>query len=182
MSVIIMKKIISTISIIIIGIIVTSLFLKPNASLPIPNLLTIPSPTPIPGNPGLLNTQAGKNMFSSPGVIKALDSLQNRKAFSTEDNNIRQQIISVLSDPLGGTITSTDTYTIEYWQAPDEFQSEIVGTDITTIKLNVISWFMQQGLSKDAVCHLPLVFYPNQEVKQYLLNTHQTFDPSVPGC
>lgn len=98
----------------------------------------------------------------------------------TADKTLRSQIISEL-DGNSGIINSTNSYRLEYVKAPNDFEAEIITTQISKAKEDVISFLRQKGFSDEGICKLPLMFYLNFEIAKSIPD-NEKFGPYPDFC
>ncbi len=115
--------------------------------------------------------------YSPEGNTKMLKILEERPPLSQRDKEIRARLVT-MSSPLDKTYE----YSIEYIPTPDQFQVEIFTVDLTQAKTDATDWFLKKGLSKEAVCNLPLTFYLNFNVAESMRNLKAEFNPLPEGC
>lgn len=104
-----------------------------------------------------------------------------RQPLSPSDQTAKDSLLELLNNQ-SGILQKTDTYQIEYVKAPDSFMVELNSIDPEGTKLEVGSWFRQQGLSDQGICNLPVVFYLSQGAKDYLSRIGSSFNPIPEGC
>ena len=101
---------------------------------------------------------------------RLLEKVNNRQSLSTSDMTVKNKIISSLpSGETSGIVYQTPDVTIQYIQSLNIFQAEITTTNVSSAKEEATSWFLNQGMSKQGLCNLPLSFYLNFSVKNQLL-------------
>lgn len=142
---------------------------------------------PIPTTaPSLITPSAKTNppvIYAPTGTQKMLDKLVNRSPLSGSDRAAKEKIIALLpSGQVSGIIYKSPTFNFEYISSADEFQSEILTVDIAQAKTDTISWLSTQGLSKNGVCSLPVVFYLNRNIANQLRSSNIKFNPLAEGC
>lgn len=98
----------------------------------------------------------------------------------TSDKALRNQLISEL-DGNSGIINSTNSYRLEYVKAPNDFEAEIITTQISKAKEDVISFLRQKGFSDEGICKLPLMFYLNFEIAKSVPDDEK-FSPYPDFC
>jgi len=113
-------------------------------------------------------------------IKKLLDNVEHRQPLSTSDNQIRQSIIANTT-PSHDIVYQTNDFVIEYVQAPNDFETEILSTDTDTAKQEAVSWFISKGISNQGICRLPLNFYLSQQVSAQLPKGY-VFDRLPKGC
>lgn len=141
-----------------------------------------PTPTIFPISITIVPSSTVKNLNPPevPGSNqKLLDKMRNRKALSISDQEARNKVIT----NLGNTFElDTNTYSIFYLSAPNIFQVEIRGEDISSIKTVVVNWFKNLGLSNDGICNLPIQFYLTGAARQKAASDQTQFSPLPDGC
>ncbi len=81
-----------------------------------------------------------------------------------------------------GELVQTDKFRLTYMQVFNMFEAEILTTDVAQAKKDVVTWLTKQGLSTQGLCHLPLTFFLNSDVKNQLQGQHVKFNPLPDGC
>ncbi len=120
-------------------------------------------------------------IYNSSKSNELLKKLENRQALTQNDTSIRQKLISPLNGQ-SGDIQLTNDYDIQYLSSPDQFQVEILSTNISLAKQEAVNWFIAQGMSQDGICKLPLSFFMNHSVAQQLQGKNITFNPLPDNC
>jgi hypothetical protein len=113
---------------------------------------------------------------------KLLDYVQNRKPLSTDDEQVKFEILSTLGGSQSTILYQTPNVKVNYIRSADMFQAEILTTNIAIAKMEAGSWFENMGLSKEGICNLPLSFYLNYEIKMQLGEDAASFNPLPNGC
>jgi hypothetical protein len=121
-------------------------------------------------------------------AVESLDSLSNRRPLSQDNLNVRKNLIqklmtssSQLQSDVEGTIFSNENVSIGYVGALDDFEIQILTTNIDLAKTQAEEWLQQQGLTKQAICDLPLFYYLSPDVAD-ALPQDTTFDPNPLAC
>lgn len=109
-----------------------------------------------------------------------LNKVSQRPSLSSTDAVIKNKILS--SIPLSEIVFQTPDVTVEYIQSFDLFQGEINTPNVNAAKIEVITWFINQGMTQQGVCNLPLSFYLNFTVKSQLPDDGNSFNPLPLGC
>lgn len=112
-----------------------------------------------------------------------IDKIENRIELSASDVQATEAIISTLPQgQTSGTIHETGTFRIDYLASPNVFQVEIFVIEIMTAKNEATNWFLDQGLSYEAICNYPVHFYLNYDVAQGLNGQGIVFSPLAQEC
>lgn len=109
-----------------------------------------------------------------------LNKVSERTNLSSTDATIKSKILSDV--PISEIVFQTPDVTVEYIQSFDLFQGEINTPNVNAAKIEVITWFLNQGMSQQGVCNLPLSFYLNFTVKSQLPDDGNNFNPLPLGC
>jgi|SRR5581483_4577191 len=137
-----------------------------------------PSPTPTP----LSTLHAIPLLKYNEGKSKELlNKLENRQPLTSNDNAVRQKLINSLNGN-SGDLQITSDYDIQYLSSPDQFQAEILTTNISFAKQEVVKWFIAQGMSLEGICKLPLSFFVNHNIAQQLSGQNIQFNPLPDNC
>lgn len=169
--------------IILIGVIIaTAIFSIIIVSLFKPSQTTKPSSIPVQS----LQPQPTANtkppvLYDSQKNDKLLSIVKDRPTLSTSDLAIRSKLLASLGNK-SGILNQTNTYILEYVQAPNIFQTEILITDINLAKTQATQWLLSQGLSSGGLCKLPVMFYLNRQVANQLRGQDIMFNPLPEGC
>lgn len=157
------KTIILIVGIAVIALIIILVMMFPSPSHPTPS----PSPS--------------AQVIPAEQLQKDFQRLVSPSPISNNDQVIRQKLINSLGGK-SGTLKDTNEFHIEYDKAPNSFLVEINSNDATTAKQHAQDWFKQQGLSSTGLCTLPVVFYLNPDVQDYLQANNKQFNPVPDGC
>jgi len=109
-----------------------------------------------------------------------LNKVSQRSNLSSSDATIKSKILSDV--PISEIVFQTPDVTVEYIQSFDLFQGEINTPNVNAAKIEVITWFLNQGMSQQGICNLPLSFYLNFTVKSQLPDDGNNFNPLPLGC
>jgi hypothetical protein len=115
--------------------------------------------------------------YNQDDVNKLHQFEQNRPKLSPSDAMAKVNLIK-RENPLA----TTDDYTITYDPTTDIFQAEITTISINNAKDEVVQWFVNQGMSNEALCQLPLNFTLEDSVVQSLKGLDIIFNPLAPNC
>ncbi|HUQ85567.1 MAG TPA: hypothetical protein VM077_04540 [Candidatus Limnocylindrales bacterium] len=146
---------------------------------PIPESATSIEPTPLPieakTNPPI--------QYDQDSARKMLDKLNNKTTLSQNDTEAREKLLSLLpAGQVSGVLYRSPTIIIDYTNAADQFQAEIITVDIAQAKADATAWLKSQGLSQQGICDLPVVFYLSRNVLGQLRDKNYTFSPLAEGC
>ena len=134
-----------------------------------------PTPTQIIDNPPV--------NFNSDAQKKLIEKVKDRLPVTTDDTQAIKKILGLLpSGYQSGVIYQSPNVIIEYVHAPNVFQAEILTTDIKAAKEEANIWFRQKGLSQQAICNYPVMFYLNWEAANKLRDRNIIFSPLPEGC
>lgn len=140
---------------------------------PVPNVLSL---TPLPATP----TQAIRyTQTNNDSVFNS--RIDVRPKLSQSDQYAKGIIIQAL--PQGQeTVYRSGGFKITYVAAYDIFQVEILTTNVDQAETDAVAWFNQKGISKQGVCSLPVMFYPNFYIDQQLKAENIEVPPLAEGC
>lgn len=174
-----MKKILFIIIAFITSILVIVVFFMLNFSQQQNNLdqnLLLPTPLPTQTiskrKPPVLYNQEKTNLL----VERAQDRIQ----LSSNGTLVKERLIKKLNGESGDIYTSPKIR-IEYIQAPDLFQAEILSTEITSAKEEAVNWMLSQGFTSEDLCNLPFSFYLSIQAKNSI-KSNEVFNPLPEGC
>jgi hypothetical protein len=121
-------------------------------------------------------------LYISENEARLLDKLKNRQPLSDEDTKAKTKILKLLPKGINSGILYQSTNTIiDYTDIIDEFQVEILTTDLNKAKAEGTDWFSQQGMSQKGICDLPVNFYLSKEVSS-ALQGKLGFNPLPTSC
>lgn len=106
------------------------------------------------------------------------NEIDTKQPLQQSDIVAKQNTITILQQN-GNSLFETDSFKIMYIQTYDMFQVEIKTTNIKQAEDDVLTWFTTKGLSKDAVCKIPVQFYLNFYIKHQI---NQEIPPLFYGC
>jgi len=116
-----------------------------------------------------------------PGTLgRAFDKLVNRVPLSPADQAAKERILAPFNGS-SGIIRKTDDYVIEYVKSMDDFEIEILTTNIEDVKRVAEAYLKSQGFSNEGLCNLPVRFYLNYELREKLPSS-VIFNPLPQGC
>ncbi len=146
----------------------------PTSVVDIPN-----APTPSP-----ITTKTNPPIDYSPSQTnKLIEKLTNRTQLSSNDLTAKEKIILLIPQgQVSGIVYRSSTIQIEYINAADEIQVEILTIDIAQAKNDAGVWLKSQGLTQEGICNLPVVFYLNRGVANTLMDSNIIFNPLAEGC
>lgn len=141
---------------------------------------TSPSPIPtITTNPS--STEDVRKITPTDTEQKLLQTIENRTELSEKDAIKRAALVAKLQGD-SGVLVTTDSFVVSYLKTPDVFQVEILSTDVDAARLASLSWFLDQGLSQEAICTLPVAYFPSAPVLSSLKQQNKKFSVVAPGC
>lgn len=129
----------------------------------------------------LTPTQTPTFRYYEEGRDQLLNIIKSRPKLSESDRFIREKIIASIGNKSGYILESAD-YKIEYIKAPDIFHIEILSSNITSAKTEASEWFYNQGLSKEGLCVLPVMFYLSRQVTENLSGSVVEINLLPEGC
>jgi hypothetical protein len=107
-----------------------------------------------------------------------LDSLKNRITFSESDAAIRKTLSEDFSTAY---LYSSINVRLEYLSSPDQFSAEILTNKVPAAKNEVVQFLSSKGLSSEAICNLPLIFYLSIQARRSLPENYE-FNPLPENC
>lgn len=119
--------------------------------------------------------------YSSDQSKRLLEIIASRPTLEANDQAARVKIIQSLGNKSGILVQNSD-YQIEYIKAANVFHIELRTTNYEQAKSLATNWFLEQGLTLDGVCKLPVVFYLDAATKDALRAQPIEFDPLPKGC
>ena len=117
--------------------------------------------------------------YNVDATDRMLEIVNNRTAFSSADTAIRNSLVQRAESQQ--YLYSSENVRVEYLSSPDQFIGEILTNQIDVAKNEAVAFFSEEGLSADAICHLPLVFYLNLEARRSLPENTE-FNPLPDNC
>lgn len=110
-------------------------------------------------------------------------TIQTRPSLSPEDTQAKTAMLNtILKGFNSGVLYETDDIRIEYVQSANLFMGEIKTTNIVKAKAEAGTFFLNNGLSQQGICKLPLMFYLDPLVSQSLQGQNVIFSPLPNGC
>lgn len=129
--------------------------------------------------PGIYVFKDNSAVTYSQKDVKKLQKLeQKRQPLDPADETVKIKLIERRTTLLA----KTSDYKIMYNPLTDMFQAQITTVNIDIAKKEVVDWFTNQGMSKEALCRLPLSFTLDTATAQGLKGLDITFNPLAPGC
>jgi hypothetical protein len=122
--------------------------------------------------------------YSTPNDLaekRLLLKLEHPSILSTNDAAVKTHILSFLNGQPGDLYHGPDVI-ISYLPAGKEFQGEILTTNIDLAKKEAVDWFTTQGMSKQGICDLPIMFFLGANASAQFQNPNVLFSPLPPGC
>ncbi len=120
---------------------------------------------------------------NNPPSGGTLEKVENRQPLSATDAKVKAKLLALLPDgQKAGIIHQSPNIRVEYILSLDQFNVEIVNTNIANAKKEGNAWFLEQGLSQKGLCDLPLRFYLNNAVFEQMPDIQDTFNPLPDGC
>ncbi len=122
-----------------------------------------------------------KPAYQSDALEKDYRRIISKKELSVSDSLVRSKLIAQLGEK-SGILNTTPDFTIEYVSAPNQFMVEIKNSSADLAKITTEQWFLNQGLSQQGICNLPVTFYLNNQVSLYYQQHNLQFNPIPNGC
>jgi hypothetical protein len=128
--------------------------------------------------------------ISQQNMSKDYQRFINKKTLPANQGNEKNKMTQWLrkargltsSAPVEGVIFENINVRLEYVSGPDDYEAEILTTDINLAKTQVEKYLMDQGFSKDAVCNsLGLTYYVNFNLRKTIAQD-TPFDPNPLAC
>lgn len=119
--------------------------------------------------------------YDLDSLEKDFQRIEKRQPLSEADAKTKTKLIDSLGNR-SEILVNNNLYQIEYVKSADSFMVEIKTSDIEQAKKGAVNWFVKQGLSKNGVCNLPVVFYLNSKVGDELEKENIKFNPVPEGC
>lgn len=120
--------------------------------------------------------------YSKVGTEKLLEIVKNRPTPSTvSDVEIRQALTALVGED-GGVLYQSPLVKISYVPAPNDFEAEILTSNIQAGKDEAVDWLRDRGFTEDGICKLPLFFYLSIQAKSEIKKTGQSFNPIPDFC
>lgn len=154
---------------------------KKNPAPSLPNT----TPTPIQENSQLPSPPSAQSVgFDTKQTDKMINQLQHRIPLSNADQTVKSTLLNAVNNTAGVIHNEPNDYRIDYIDAPDLIQVEIVSINVRKAKTDAVTWLESQGMSFDGICKLPLTFYLNIDVRMQLQQNGTTlnFNPLAEGC
>lgn len=141
-----------------------------------------PTPTPVIDIIDEANTMPPVP-YEANATRRLLEKLNKREPLSPADMQAKAKMLTNLPEGEGsGIIHESRTVRIDYTKTADQFQVEIITTDISQAKADANIWFRSQGMSQKGICDYPMVFYLNYDIAQQLKNSGIQFSPLANSC
>lgn len=153
-------------------------------------LLLSPNETPQSNIPQKNTPQQTSETTDNPPVLynetaqeKLLEKLDNRAPLSTDDSFAKAKILALLpSGEASGILFQSQNISIDYTASADQFQVEILTTNIAQAKAEANVWFRSHGMSQEGICDYPVNFYLNWDIAEQLRGKNIEFSPLPNGC
>ncbi|HVA96114.1 MAG TPA: hypothetical protein VND99_00515 [Candidatus Acidoferrales bacterium] len=146
-----------------------------------PSTQIVPKPTPEYSTS--TNTSTPRVFYNQTSITKILNSSNNPPTLTNNDTLAKAKILTNL--PQGqqtGLLYQTNDISINYIHDADEFYVVIFSNNINAAKAEAVVWLEANGMSQQAICNYPIIFYPSSSVQTYLQQTHIVFSLLAPGC
>lgn len=141
---------------------------------------TTPSTTIYPSSTPIENVYPEKLNITPKNVEKSLDRFSNRTPLSQSDLDAKNRLVSSMGSA-SGTLFQTKDFRIDYVKTPDDIEVDILSKNLSSAKTDAVNWLLQQGLSVQGICNLPVNFFIDFQVKN-ALPAGTVFDPNPPNC
>lgn len=132
-------------------------------------------------NPGTNTDSVFPQIYKEDSLEQNYQRIENKRQLSTDEENARRKLIAPFEGN-SGRVYATNEFTINYLRTPQYFMVEILSNNTQQAKENSQNWFNEQGLSDEAICNLPAIFYISPAVGNYLASNNLEFDPTPRGC
>lgn len=119
-------------------------------------------------------------VYDKTATDKMMDTIKNRQPLTASDSAARALLVAQAQK--SSYLYTSNNVRLEYVSAPDEFMAEILTSNISGAKNEVVTFLQTKGLSHDAICHLPLVFYFSSSARHTLPSNSPAFSPIAEGC
>lgn len=139
-----------------------------------------PTPTLIP-QPTSLPHPLPPVFYKQGSLDKVENKLGQHIPLSSSDESIRSNLIEIAAKN-NGIIYSTNTFFLAYIVGPNDFEVQILTTDVKAAKKDALSFLKAQGVSQDGLCNFPIIFYLDEKVARELQNQNVIFNPLPEGC
>jgi len=143
------------------------------------------TPTPAP-TLSSLETPVNQDppvLYNETDQEKLMDKLEHRETLSSDDAFAKAKILALLpSGEESGVLFQSSNVIIDYTSSADEFQVEILTTNIAQAKAEANVWFRSQGMTQQGICNDPVNFYLNWDVAEQLRGKDVKFSPLPNGC
>ena len=120
--------------------------------------------------------------FDQSAEERLLQRIRQRKPLTVADTQAKARILARLLGKRSGVLYDGLGMTIEFVKHPDFFWVEIKTIELQIGKLEAVEWLESFGLSEDAICNYPVLFYPSFAISQELANSTIVFSPLAPDC
>jgi hypothetical protein len=112
---------------------------------------------------------------------RLLNILEHPPVLSNNDSAVKIKILAPLNGQAGDIYHGPDVI-ISYLPAGNEFQGEILTTNIELAKKEAVDWLEKQGLSQEGICNLPIMFFLSADTAIHFQNQDVLSSPLPPGC
>ena len=86
--------------------------------------------------------------------------LQIKTALSPTDQQAKERLLTeTLGESDSGIVYESPRVWIEYIGSADTFQAEVRTDAVLETKAEVEKWLLDQGISREGICNLPIIFY-----------------------
>lgn len=166
--------------ILFVGILLVS-FLSKDEAQPIPDQKNTPTrgaliPTAPVGN------KEPEIPYSQDGTDQLIEIAKQRPTPNAQsDIQIRESLINLVGGNTG-VLYQSPLVKISYVKTPNDFEGEILSSNIQTAKDEAVAWLKKQGLTEDGICKLPVFFYLSPTAREAAKNSGQAFNPLPEFC
>ena len=141
---------------------------------------TIPTPTPFQQE-SLLKRRDKPLVRYLPGTgEKLVDLMDNKRDLSKNDAVSRNRLSQEANNE--GVVFENEMYRVWYIKSFEMIQIEILSKDIQASKEAATKWLEEQGLSKEGICDIPVMFYLGSDAIDVLPTEGIDFNPLPDGC
>jgi len=107
----------------------------------------------------------------------------HRPPLSPADSQAKTSMLNaMLGGPNSGVLFISEDVELDYVKSENVFMGDIKTTNINQAKTEVTTWLEAQGISKEGICKLPVMFYLDPLVKPALQGQTVTLNPLPLGC
>lgn len=120
--------------------------------------------------------------YDNSSINKLFEIATNERSLSESDISAKQKLTQSDTEFSSGVVYSSNNTEIGYLSGPDIFQAEIKIADITKAKKETIDFLINQGISAEGICKLPLMFILSPQVQEDFSKSGRIFNPLPDNC